>query len=402
MRPLDSTNDPRREQGSTRFRGKLIAVVLGTSLLPVLVWAAIGQASVERLGALSLGRLEGLLERVDGAARPADPALAADLDAARLSLAQAELARQALVRRAPVAVAAVVAVSLVAALLAAALFGRALSRPLERLAAGMARYGKGELEHRLAEAERRDELGQLARAFNRMGDELARRQGRLREAQQIAAWQDVARTMAHDLRNPLTAMRMALGRLARVETAPEERQRLAEAVALLDEEVSTLQRMTQAFTEFARLPAPAPRTLDLSHLCAELCSLYGAEGDVALETSGPHELCADPDQLRRALGNLVKNAVEAAAGAPVRVFVEDTGLHVRVRVEDGGPGIAAPIEGDALARLGRSRKPGGSGLGLPIAHKIVHDHGGRLALAPRPGGGTVALVELPKHVEDAA
>ncbi len=400
---MDSTPEATRAP-STRFRGKLIAVILGTSLLPVLVWAALGQATLTRLGALSLGRLEGLLERVDAAlaSRPADPALAGDLDAARLSLAQAELARQALVRRAPLAVAAVVAVSLTAALLAAALFGRALWRPLERLAAGMDRYGKGELGHRLAEAERRDELGQLARAFNRMGDELARHRDRLLEAQQIAVWQDVARTMAHDLRNPLTAMRMALGRLARVETADQDRQRLTEAVALLDEEVSTLQRMTQSFAEFARLPAPAPRALDLSHLCAELCALYGADADVALVTAGPLELEADPDQLRRALGNLVKNAVEAARGAPVRVFVEAVGPLARVRVEDAGPGIPAPIEGDALARLGRSSKPGGSGLGLPITHKIVHDHGGRLALAPRPGGGTEALVELPRAHEVTA
>ncbi len=394
---MDRTDEVRVKR-TARFRGKLIAVVLGTSLLPVMVWAAIGQATVERLGALSLGRLEGLLERVDGAlgARPADTALAGDLEAARLSLAQAELARQALVRRAPLAVAGVVALSLGAALVAAVLFGRALLRPLERLAAGMQRYGKGELGHRLAEAGRRDELGQLARAFNHMGDELARHRDRLLEAQQIAVWQDVARTMAHDLRNPLTAMRMALGRLARVHTAPEDRQRLAEAVALLDEEVSTLQRMTQSFAEFARLPALAPRPLDLSHLCAELCALYGAADDVQLVSEGPLELVADPDQLRRALGNLIKNAVEAARGAPVRVCVEDAGTLARVRVEDGGPGIAALIEGDALARLGRSDKPGGSGLGLPIAHKIVHDHGGRLALAPRPHGGTVALVELPK------
>jgi signal transduction histidine kinase len=109
-------------------------------------------------------------------------------------------------------------------------------------------------------------------------------------------------------------------------------------------------------------------------------------------------LRADPDGLRRLFGNLVKNATEAspAGAAPVRVALEslDAG-GVCVTVTDGGSGIPTVMEGPALTRGLFSTKSEGSGLGLPIAQKIVHEHGGTLRLEPMPGGGTLARVDLP-------
>jgi signal transduction histidine kinase len=112
----------------------------------------------------------------------------------------------------------------------------------------------------------------------------------------------------------------------------------------------------------------------------------------------PATVQADPDQLRRALGNLVKNAIEAQpAPARVEVSIEGGDAWVRVLVRDHGAGVAKSIEGPELMAGLRSGKRDGAerGLGLPIAHKIIHDHGGRLRLEPASPRGTLAVVELP-------
>jgi nitrogen fixation/metabolism regulation signal transduction histidine kinase len=412
---LASARPPRR------FRLRLLALMLGASLLPVAILGVIGEAVLERAGALSLGPLEGLLERVDEelGKRPApagaEPGLRADLDAARLSLGQAELARRSLARRAPGVLLAILALSAAAAGLAAFLFGRTLARPVERLAEGMLRYARGDLAHRLPGSDRGDELALLVGQFNRMGDELEAERARLQRAEQLAAWQEVARVMAHDLKNPLTAMKLALGRLARDPSATTPR--VAESIALFEEEVERLQRMTQSFSEFARLPPLTLADVALGPLCAEVCALYAGQAVRVSFAGGPAiTVRADADQLRRALGNLVKNAVEASGDSSaeansstseVRVSMTTEGRRVVVRVKDAGAGLPGPLEGAALARLvaaggGKSDKPGGSGLGLPIAYKIAHEHGGELRLVPGEPRGAVALLSLPVAPSEAA
>jgi nitrogen fixation/metabolism regulation signal transduction histidine kinase len=260
-------------------------------------------------------------------------------------------------------------------------------------------YARGDLTVQLPTPDPpRDELQFLLVQFNRMGRELSAQRERLKSAEQIAAWQDVARALAHELKNPLTAMKLALARLSRPD-APPDATRLGEAVALLQEEVELLMRMTRSFSDFARLPAPRFQSVALRPLLAEVCALYQGTSPVAVELHpGPEPtLCADPDGLRRLFGNLVKNATEASppGAAPVRLSVEALPSSVRVSILDGGSGIAQVLEGPALTRGLFSTKPGGSGLGLPIAQKITHEHGGTLRLEPAPGGGTLARVELP-------
>jgi two-component system nitrogen regulation sensor histidine kinase NtrY len=271
---------------------------------------------------------------------------------------------------------------------------------VERLAAAMARYGRGELDHQVSVSGRGDELDYLAIELNRMGRELALQRERLRMSEALAAWRDTARTLAHDLKNPLTAMRMALGRLVR---PGRTGQAVEESVSLLQEELDVLIRMSQSFSEFARLPEPQPRPLDLGALVEEVTGLYRAEsppGGLRLSTEVHPTVLADGDQLRRAIGNLLKNAIEAhgqGGGAiEVDLTTAETPSRVRLSVRDRGPGLPAVVDGLDLMRGLRSTKaPGSRGLGLPIAYKIVHDHGGRLWLEPAGDGGTRAVIELP-------
>jgi two-component system nitrogen regulation sensor histidine kinase NtrY len=391
--PLPSALPP------TRFRRRLLAVMLAAGLVPLVLMGLLAQSALERLLSVSVAPVERVLDDVSADLERRGISQA-PLDEARLNLAQAELARRALVQRVPLFIAALVLLSAGVLAVAAVLLGRALSRPVTTLTQGMGAYARGDLSVRLpATGPPRDEFQFLFAGFNHMGQELLTQRERLKAAEQIAAWQDIARALAHELKNPLTAMKLSLARLSRSEGAPPDAARISEAVALLQEEVDLLMRMTQSFSAFARLPAPRFQPVALRPLLAEVCSLYQGTSPVPVELAPGEDvtLQADPDGLRRLFSNLVKNAIEASqpGAAPVRITVEPGPSALRITLRDGGTGIPAVLEGAALTRGLFSTKPGGSGQGLPISQKIAHEHGGSLRLEPAPSGGTLALVDLP-------
>jgi nitrogen fixation/metabolism regulation signal transduction histidine kinase len=380
------------------YRRRLFVVMLAAGLLPVAAWGVLGHAALERFLSVSLEPLVSLLGRADGELHKGggDAGLREELRQAQLNLGQAELARRSLLRLAPWAFGALALVSSLLLAGAAQRLGRRLATPIERLAQGMQRQAAGEHEHRVAfsAAERPDELQFLVRRFNAMSDELQQQRRRLQMTEKLLAWQEVARALAHELKNPLTAMRLAAARIARG-PSPEQQ----EPLQLLQEEIDVLIRMTQSFSAFAALPPPRPRALDLRQLLDEVCALYRHDAPVALlAAAGPPVMSfGDPDQLRRAFSNLVKNALEASrpGDGPVQLRVLADAAGVRVEIEDAGAGIGETLDGEAIGVGRRSSKPGGSGLGLPICQKIVHEHGGTLRLEPLPGRGTRALVTLP-------
>ncbi|WP_217276066.1 sensor histidine kinase [Corallococcus exiguus] len=391
-----------------RFRRRLLAVMLLAGLIPLALLGALAQGVLERVLSISIAPVEAVLDNVsDELSRRGLPPDA--LDEARLNLAQAELARRALVRRVPVFIAGVGAIAAVVLAVSAVLLGRVLTRPMATLLEGMRAYSRGDLSVRLPVPEpARDELQFLLGQFNRMGQELLDQREHLKAAEQIAAWQDVARALAHELKNPLTAMRLSLARLSPQDagTLPDPT-RLAEAVALLQEEVDLLMRMTQSFSTFARLPAPRFQDVALRPLLAEVCALYAGTSPVpvVLDPGEEVSLRADPDGLRRLFGNLVKNATEASPpnAPPVHVALHEAADgRVHVTVSDGGSGVPGVLEGPVLTRGLFSTKPGGSGLGLPIAQKIAHEHGGTLRLEPGARGGTRAQVVLPSDASQVA
>ena len=374
-----------------RFRTRLLAVMLAAGLLPLLGGAALAGAGLSRMLSLSLGGLDPLLERAQKSTP--DAALSRELSQARVDLLQAELARRSLLRLAPWAVGAAVLVSSAVLIAAALAFGRALSRPVERLSRGMERVAAGEQGVQLPDTGGHDELAVLVRQFNGMTAELESQRKRLQLTEELAAWQAVARGLAHELKNPLTAMRMAVARVARLNTAPA-----TESAELLGEQIDVLLRMTDSFSQFAKLPAPRKVPVDLAELLRETSTLYAGGAPVAIECdSEALKLDGDPDQLRRVFGNLIKNALEAskAGDGPVQIQARREGAFARVRVLDQGAGVPARLHGAELVRSLGSTKPQGSGLGLPIAQKIVHEHGGTLSLEPREGRGAQAVVELP-------
>jgi two-component system nitrogen regulation sensor histidine kinase NtrY len=221
------------------------------------------------------------------------------------------------------------------------------------------------------------------------------------KAQQLAAWNEAARRIAHEIRNPLTPIRLAAERLLRKhqQKDPALGKSIEEGVEIIVREVVTLQGMVDEFSRYARMPRPRPAPVDLPKLVGETLHLYrnlkpGVE--VAGEVDpGLAAVWIDAEQIKRALINLLDNAVEATE-APGRVEVAAYPVdgHLEIQVADSGRGIPADAK-EKLFLPYFSTKGRGTGLGLAIVHRIVTDHQGAIRVEDNAPQGTVFTVELP-------
>ncbi|HMB68301.1 MAG TPA: ATP-binding protein [bacterium] len=279
---------------------------------------------------------------------------------------------------------------------------RRISRPVHELADAADRVAAGELSHR-ADIRAEGEIGDLVSAFNRMTGQLERSRDELLRMERIAAWRDVARRVAHEIRNPLTPVRVAVHRLkSRIPAGDEQ---AAECLRSIAEEVESLSRISEAFSEFAKMPEATFAQADLSAIARSVVELFrDSTPGVTVEFEGPESLplVADRDHLRRAATNLIKNAGEALRAADrsgtVRVRVAQEGTRAVLEVCDDGPGVPAEIR-DSLFRPGVSRRPGGSGLGLAMVQRIATDHRGALRWSDR-SPGTCFQLEIPLDLRE--
>jgi two-component system nitrogen regulation sensor histidine kinase NtrY len=221
------------------------------------------------------------------------------------------------------------------------------------------------------------------------------------KAQQLAAWSDAARRIAHEIKNPLTPIRLAAERLLQKNRQRDPRLATAieEAVDIIVREVTILQEMVDEFSRFARMPRPRPAPVDLARLIGETLHLYrdlkpgvAVEGDVDARLGG---VLLDAEQIKRALINLLDNAVEAT-DAPGRVTVAAHPVdgHLEIQVADTGRGIPAASK-EKLFLPYFSTKGRGTGLGLAIVHRIVADHHGSVRVEDNAPRGSVFTLELP-------
>ncbi len=223
----------------------------------------------------------------------------------------------------------------------------------------------------------------------------------LLSAQRLAAWREVAQRIAHEIKNPLTPIQLSAQRLRRRLAG-----RLADDGGVLEEctgtiigEVEGLRRLVDEFSRFARMPRLAPQPTDLHRLLDGVVALYReTHPAVSFRTEFAAEvpvLEADPDQLKRAVLNLIDNAVEAGATeVAITTRWERTAGCVQVVVADNGPGVAPEVR-DKLFLPYFSTKTAGMGLGLPIVHQIVTDHGGQIRVDDNPPKGSRFVIDLP-------
>ena len=268
------------------------------------------------------------------------------------------------------------------------MLARSLLAPLERLRGAFAAVAAGELGHQVEPGRTRDdETTQLLRGFNTMSRELEESKAALVRAVRLAAWQDVARRLAHEIKNPLTPITLSIHRLRKRTAADDPVVR--ECLDTILEETSHLERLANEFSSFARLPKPVLQPIEPGPVLQQVLDLHAAHPGVHIRAAleGLPRVLADRDQLRQVLTNILKNAVESMPqGGTVELQWECSGGLWVLTVRDGGTGFA-PQALEHLFDPTFTTKPGGSGLGLAIVQRIVADHGGTIAAGNRPAGG---------------
>jgi two-component system nitrogen regulation sensor histidine kinase NtrY len=223
------------------------------------------------------------------------------------------------------------------------------------------------------------------------------------KAQQLAAWNEAARRIAHEIKNPLTPIRLGAERLQRKaeQGDPGLARAVLDAADIIVREVGTIQQMVDEFSRFARMPRPRPTAVDLGRLLEETLHLYRnlkpgveIEGGVAGPLPLP-EIKLDGEQIKRVLINLLDNAVEAT-DPPGRVTIsaQANDGHLEIQVRDTGRGIP-PESKEKLFLPYFSTKGRGTGLGLAIVHRIVADHHGSVRVEDNVPKGSVFTLELP-------
>jgi nitrogen fixation/metabolism regulation signal transduction histidine kinase len=228
------------------------------------------------------------------------------------------------------------------------------------------------------------------------------------QAQRDAAWGEVARRLAHEIKNPLTPIQLSAERMQRrfLGSMMEQDARVLErATHTIVQQVEAMKQMVNAFSEYARAPEMTLATFDLNQLVQEVVDLYRAQdSNVQLKLELDRDLPsleADRGRVRQILNNLITNSMEALEGregAQIDIVThrESTpaGPLVQISVADNGPGFAPDIIGQAFDPYVTS-KPKGTGLGLAIVKKIVEEHGGRIEAENRRSGGARMRVTLP-------
>lgn len=291
--------------------------------------------------------------------------------------------------------------AVVVVLLGAPWVAAGLGRPLLQMAEAVSAIGRGVRHPELPRSGPR-EIGVLRDALLQLTRDLDAAELRIRQAERQAAWREIARRIAHEIRNSLSPLALAVDN---VETAvarddPRARDAVQTSLVTARDQLQSLQRLVSEFSSFARQPQLniAPFAVgDLVESCAS--TLRASRPDIDLRVQAhdaPDTVHGDSEQLRRGVHNLLKNAAEAAPDGAIELGVgrdprSDTWW---IEVSDRGEGLPALV----ASRLGDpylTTKSEGTGLGLPIVMRIVEAHGGRFSIGPRAGGGTTARMILP-------
>jgi two-component system nitrogen regulation sensor histidine kinase NtrY len=287
--------------------------------------------------------------------------------------------------------------------------GSVVTRRIEALVTTARRVSEGHHDARV-ELRGRDEMAELGSAFNTMLDDLEHARGQLEYLQRMGVWQDVARKLAHEIKNPLTPIQLAVQQTVSSYKGDDARFKklLADTREIVEEEIAALRRLVDTFRTLGQLPKVEKAPIALGNLVEEL--KLDPQFATKLELRPPREpvtVRADKLLLKRVLANLVENAIHAGeeAGGDDRVVVSWRAERdvVQITVDDHGKGV--PDESrDSIFEPYVTTKATGTGLGLAIARKIAIEHGGELALAPgrAPTGGARFVVSLPLRGPEAS
>jgi two-component system nitrogen regulation sensor histidine kinase NtrY len=284
-----------------------------------------------------------------------------------------------------------------------------VTRPVEQLATAAREVAAGNLNTQV-DVTSQDEVGELAEAFNRMTRELLEQKERLVQTERVAAWRELARRLAHELKNPLFPLQLTVENLIRAyEQSPQLFEEIfREGSATLLAEINNLKQIIARFSEFSKMPQPQLQQVRVNELVNGVMRLFQAQlqsrngGGIECRADLQEDLApvaADPDLLHRAVSNLVLNAMDAMPQGGILTLRTRQNLDRQyIEVSDTGVGLTRE-ECERLFTPYYTSKQHGTGLGLAIVQSVVSDHGGTISVQSQPGKGTTFLIELPINLD---
>ncbi len=287
-----------------------------------------------------------------------------------------------------------------------------VTRPVEQLAEAAREVAAGNWNTRVP-VDSSDELGALAESFNRMTEELLQQRERLVQAERVAAWRELARRLAHELKNPLFPLQLTVENLVRArQQSPEQFDEIfPESSATLLAEIANLKTIISRFSEFSRMPQPQFQRVQVNEIVQNVARLLQAQLqspkhppiECRLELADDlAPIAADPELLHRAFSNLALNAMDAMPqGGTLSLRTRQSSDRVVVEIADTGTGLTAE-ECERLFTPYYTSKAHGTGLGLAIVQSIISDHGGSISVHSEPGRGTAFMIELPGNLDKLA
>jgi len=282
-----------------------------------------------------------------------------------------------------------------------------ITRPIEELAEGAREVAAGHWDTRI-NLSGRDETGQLASAFNNMTQTLATQRERLVQTERVAAWRELARRLAHELRNPLFPLQITVENMQRArQLGPDQfLEVFNESTATLKAELANLNSIVNRFSDFSKMPPPEFSRMDVNEAIRSAVRLFEPQfhevgkPNIATEyflKENLPDIDGDPDLLHKAFQNLVLNALDAMpAGGTLTFRTVESQSGIRIEVADTGKGLT-PEECSRLFTPYYTTKQQGTGLGLAIVQSVVSDHRGTISVASEEGHSTTFRIELPRR-----
>ncbi len=306
---------------------------------------------------------------------------------------------------------AVAAVGILLGILISVWIAARFSRPIENLAAASREVATGNWDVQV-ESHTGDELQELANSFNSMTRELMEQRDRLVQTERVAAWRELARRLAHELKNPLFPLQLTVENLSRARALPaaEFDEIFDESTATLLAEIHNLKTIIGRFSDFSKMPRPQLQPTSFNELVQQVATLHQAQMkdapnlitlNVEFDRS-LREIPLDPDLMHRVVSNLFLNAIDAMPeGGTLTLRTRDRGEQVRLEVTDTGVGLT-PEECERIFTPYYTTKKHGTGLGLAVVQSIVSDHHGSISVVSERGQGTTFIIDLPKRASDSA
>jgi two-component system nitrogen regulation sensor histidine kinase NtrY len=286
-------------------------------------------------------------------------------------------------------------------------FSARITQPVEELAVAAREVASGRWDARI-DVRTYDEVGQLATAFNDMTRTLGVQKERLLQTERVAAWRELARKLAHELRNPLFPLQITVENLQRARQLDHEQfmEVFTESTATLKTELANLNSIVARFSDFSKMPSPRFERINVNETLREVLRLFDAQfnevgkpaitRELFLKDDLP-EIDGDPELLHRAFQNVILNAVDAMpAGGTLTLRTSDLDGKIRVEIADTGNGLTS-AESARLFTPYYTTKPQGTGLGLAIVQSVVSDHHGTISISSEEGRGTTIRIDLPQR-----